>query len=555
MKIKVNSKKRTSGLIILMSISLIGIILVQLFWIRNAIDVNEKQFDQSVNKALSNIVSKLETGDALDYFSDQFFDIKADMFLDAYSDSDLILVSDSLKNSFQINIHDSIFENIMIFSNDSILHNIDENVFISENDGDLDLDKIIEISSEFNSDSFRNTFKIKTKNIHKKDDYDSVVKIIKEKTKVIKHRIKKFDNVINKIAFEYAFEDMPVAKRMDFSSINTIIENELIDQYLPENYEFGISEKIDAFYIKSDGFSTENINFKYKANLFPGEILDSENYLFVYFPGKKTHLYKSILLLLGFSIFFTLIIIITFAITIYTIQKQKKISEIKSDFINNMTHEFKTPIATISLAVDSINNKKVIEKPKNIKYFTGIIKEENQRMNSQVENILQMSLIEKDDLELNLKYSDIHNLINKAIKNISLQIEKNNGKIITNLEAENYFCKVDEIHFTNILYNLMDNANKYCDKIPEITISTRNAEKGIIISVKDNGIGMNSETQNKVFEKFFRVSKGNIHNVKGFGLGLSYVKAMINSFYGKINVKSEIGKGSSFEIYLPNAKE
>ncbi|MCD4774337.1 MAG: HAMP domain-containing histidine kinase [Bacteroidales bacterium] len=555
MKLKVNSKKRTAVLIILMSISLIGIILVQLFWIRNAIDVKEKQFDQNVNKALSNIVGKLETGDALDYINDQFVDIKADMFLDVYSDSGLLLIYDSLKNSFKINISDSILENIMIFSKDSILHNIGGNMIISENEGKFDLDRIIKISSEFNSDSFKNAFKFESKLIHQNKKIDSIVKKIKQKTKVVKHRIKKFDKVINKIAFEYAFEDTPITERIDFASINKIIEKELINKDLPAQYEFGISEEKDTFYIKSEGFSEENINYKYKTNLFPEDIYNSKNYLFVYFPDKKTHLYKSIILLLGFSGFFTLIIIITFAITLYIIQKQKKISEIKSDFMNNMTHEFKTPIATISLAVDSINNPKVIKDRGNIKYYTEIIKEENRRMNSQVENILQMSLVEKNDLELNIKKSNIHFLINKAIKNISLQIEKNNGKIISVLDAENYFCKVDEIHFTNILYNLLDNANKYCERTPEIVVSTRNTETGIIISVKDNGIGMNRGTQSKIFEKFFRVSKGNIHNVKGFGLGLSYVKAMVNSFHGTINLKSEIGKGSLFEIYLPNIKE
>ena len=417
MNLKVNNKKRTVGLITLMSISLIGIILVQLFWIRNAIDVKEKQFDQNVNEALSNIVGKLETGEALDYISDKFVDINSDILVDFDSDiSGLIFISDSINKSVKINIPDSAFE-FEFISADSIIKKIEKDIIISHSK-DNNHKNTIKINSFINNDSLTNIINISTQDIN--FQLDSITERIKEKTKILKHRFNKFGDVINKIAFEYAFEGEPISQRIDFSSINKIIEKELVNKNLPDEYEFGISSELDTFLIQSEGFSVDKINYRYKTNLFPEDIRNNKEYLFIYFPGKKTHLYKSILLLLGFSAFFTLIIIITFAITLYIIQKQKKISEIKSDFINNMTHEFKTPIATISLAVDSINNPKVIKNQKNIKYYTGIIKEENRRMNSQVENILQMSLIEKNDLELNMKNSDIHS----AKSNVEKTAEK-----------------------------------------------------------------------------------------------------------------------------------
>lgn len=251
------------------------------------------------------------------------------------------------------------------------------------------------------------------------------------------------------------------------------------------------------------------------------------------------------------STIFTLIILITFIITMSIILRQKKMSEIKSDFINNMTHEFKTPIATISLAADSITNAKVIDSPDMIRYFTEIIKEENKRMNSQVENVLQMSLIDKRDFRFLIQETDIHDIIRRAVNNIGLQIEKREGNIETVLNAEQSMVLTDEHHFMNVLNNLLDNANKYSVEQPIIKIITENTPSGILIIVEDHGIGISKEEQFRIFDKFYRVHTGNIHNIKGFGLGLSYVKAVIQALGGKISLKSEVGKGSSFMIELP----
>ncbi len=227
----------------------------------------------------------------------------------------------------------------------------------------------------------------------------------------------------------------------------------------------------------------------------------------------------------------------------------------KSDFINNMTHEFKTPIATISVAADSIVNPKVLTDPEKISYFAGMIKKENARMNRQVEDILTIARFDKKDFEFNWEPVDVHELINEAISGISLQVEKRGGRIDINFEAKNQTITTDKNHFSNVIFNLLDNAIKYSIDKPEISVSTKNRKDGILITVADKGIGMTKAVQMKIFERFYRQTGGNIHNVKGFGLGLSYVKAVIEANGGTITVQSETGKGSSFKLFLPFVKQ
>jgi len=237
------------------------------------------------------------------------------------------------------------------------------------------------------------------------------------------------------------------------------------------------------------------------------------------------------------------------------ILRQKRISDIKSDFINNMTHEFKTPIATISLAVDAINNPKTLVDNNNVLYYTGIIKEENNRMNAQVENVLKMSLLDKHDIDLNIEKCDVHDITKSLIRNIELQVESKNGSIEAILDAKDHTCLIDKTHFTNALENILDNAIKYSTENPEIIIKTSSNSNEFLLSVQDHGIGMSKDVQKKIFEKFYRQTTGNIHNVKGFGLGLSYVKAIITAFKGKITVESQSGTGSTFTIRIPLAKQ
>ena len=284
------------------------------------------------------------------------------------------------------------------------------------------------------------------------------------------------------------------------------------------------------------------------------ENMASEELLSIIVPHQSSLIWKEMIWFILGAILFTIIITTAFFITVRTLLKQKKLSEIKSDFINNMTHEFKTPLATISLAVDALKNEKVSGNKEKSDYFTGIIKEENKRMNKQVETILQAALLDKKEVQLNMKRLLAHDIIVNVLNNINLQVEEKGGKIDVELEAENDLILADEVHFTNVINNLLDNAVKYSKDNLHIKLSTKNAGNHLKIKIEDNGIGMNKETLHRIFEKFYRAHTGNVHNVKGFGLGLSYVKTMIDAHHGNIKAESVLGKGSSFTISLPLPK-
>ncbi len=286
------------------------------------------------------------------------------------------------------------------------------------------------------------------------------------------------------------------------------------------------------------------------GSIAEGLVADEE--LWVIVPDVKNFLLESMSWMIAGSVLFTLVICTAFFITVRTMLRQKKLSEIKSDFINNMTHEFKTPLATISLAVDALKNEKVWRSREKMDYFSSIIKDENKRMNKQVETILQAALLDKQEVQLNMKPQHVHEVIVRVVDNFRLQMEDRNGKADLDLAAANDLIEADEVHFTNLISNLVDNAIKYSkDNGLQINICTQNTGSSIRIKIEDNGIGMSKETVNRIFEKFYRAHTGNVHNVKGFGLGLSYVKAMVDAQKGKIKVESTPGRGTTFTIEFP----
>lgn len=289
----------------------------------------------------------------------------------------------------------------------------------------------------------------------------------------------------------------------------------------------------------------------------PAENLSTDEYLIIVVPNLKHLVYKSLQVPIIIAILFTLIIFTAFFLTVRTMLRQKKLSEIRNDFINNMTHEFKTPIATISLAVDALRNTKVQQDPKKMTYFSDIIKEENQRMNRQVETILKSALMDRQEVQLNRKPLHAHQIIQDVADNFMLRLQEKQGSLELNLKAENDLIFADEVHFSNLVNNLMDNAVKYSKENvpPKICISTSTNQKNFIYRLEDNGIGMNRETLKRIFEKFYRAHTGNIHNVKGFGLGLSYVKTVVEAHGGAIKADSTLGKGSCFTIELPLKKD
>ena len=281
------------------------------------------------------------------------------------------------------------------------------------------------------------------------------------------------------------------------------------------------------------------------------EGVSPEELLVVLVAGYKNIVWKKMSWMIIGAVLFTILIFVAFFVTLKALLKQKKLSEIKSDFINNMTHEFKTPLATISLAVDALKNEKVINDRAKTEYFSGIIKEENKRMNKQVETILQAAMLDKQQIQLNLKTFHAHELITTAVNNMKLPVEEKHGRLEVSFEATDDLICADEVHFTNLVNNLLDNSVKYSRDNLIVKLCTQNVNNNFRIRIEDNGIGMNKETLHRIFEKFYRAHTGNLHNVKGFGLGLSYVKTIVNAHRGKIKAESTLGKGSCFIIDMP----
>lgn len=284
-------------------------------------------------------------------------------------------------------------------------------------------------------------------------------------------------------------------------------------------------------------------------NLVPEEIMS------VIVPNVKKIILQQMKWMIVGAVFFTIMIIAAFYVTVTALLRQKKLSEIKNDFINNMTHEFKTPLATISLAVDALRNDKVLQDRTKMDYFSSIIKEENKRMNKHVETILQAAVMDRQELQLNKQPLHVHDLIHEIMDNYTLQLDEKQGQADLNLSARQDYIEADPVHFRNLISNLIDNAVKYSKENLVLKITTHSTSKNLVIRVEDNGIGMSKETVRRIFEKFYRAHTGNLHNVKGFGLGLSYVKTIVDAHNGKIKVESVLGRGSAFTLELPLLKK
>jgi two-component system phosphate regulon sensor histidine kinase PhoR len=362
-----------------------------------------------------------------------------------------------------------------------------------------------------------------------------------------------------------------IGQRIDIAGVQKKFEKAFLDQNLKNiKYEFGI-----AMFDASDNAVFEKTTPNFMAsfedtinNFIPkwvglealsgtaGENLSATEMLVVVIPNIKSFVYRSLQWRIATSIAFTIIILAAFYLTVRTMLRQKKLAKIKNDFINNMTHEFKTPIATISLAVDAMRNEKVIDDREKMGYFSSIIKEENQRMNRQVETILKASQLEKQEVDLNLKPVHVHEVIKDVVDNFALQLEDRKGNVEMALNAQNDIIEADEVHLSNLVNNLVDNALKYSkeNSPPVVKLTTQSNGKKFSLKIEDNGIGMNRDTLKKIFERFYRAHTGNIHNVKGFGLGLSYVKTMVEAHDGDIKAESILGKGSTFTVDLPLRK-
>jgi len=302
--------------------------------------------------------------------------------------------------------------------------------------------------------------------------------------------------------------------------------------------------------IKSERFKYDK-DETYSIPIFIDNDGNNKYQLLITFPQKKKFLFSELVGITLLSIIFTLIIIIAYTSALNQLIKQRLISEIKTDFINNMTHEFKTPIATINLALDAIKNPKIIDDKEKVLKYLQMIKDENKRMHAQVENVLRISKLEKKELDISKENNNIHEIIEEAIEHVNLIIEDRNGTITTHFNANRTTALLNDVHFTNVIVNILDNAIKYSPENPVIDIYTENINDFVIVRIKDNGAGMSKTAQKRIFEKFYREHTGDLHNVKGHGLGLAYVKRIIEDHNGQIFVESEKGKGSTFIIKVP----
>ncbi|MDZ4809800.1 MAG: ATP-binding protein [Bacteroidota bacterium] len=366
------------------------------------------------------------------------------------------------------------------------------------------------------------------------------------------------------------FKPQTIGQRFDVEEIRKKLEKAFLANGLKDiEFEFGVgsfnNNGDNVFEKFSANFNTaiEDTANNFFSNVglealsgTAGENLSVKEILFVVVPNIKGLVIKSLRGRIITSIGFTIVILLAFYLTVRTMLRQKNLSKIKNDFINNMTHEFKTPIATISLAVDAMRNEKVISDREKLGYFSGIIKEENQRMNRQVETILKASQLEKQEVDLNLQPVHVHEVIQDVVDNFMLQLEDKQGKVELQLNAQNDLVNADEVHFSNLVNNLVDNAVKYAkdNTPPVIKLTTQSNGKHFTMKIEDNGIGMNRDTVKRIFERFYRAHTGNIHNVKGFGLGLSYVKTMVQAHDGDIKAESTLGKGSTFTVDFPLKK-
>lgn len=345
-------------------------------------------------------------------------------------------------------------------------------------------------------------------------------------------------------------QNKPVEERIDFNRLDNLLKSRLINNSITIPFMFAILNAKGEKVYKTADFKIHDRASCYQKFLFTSDRYPKSNYLVVYFPTKRKYILQSMGLVAP-SIILIFVLVTSFILTIMIIFRQKRLSEMKNDFINNMTHEFKTPISTISLASQMLKDGSVAKTPQTLQHISSVIHDESKRLGFQVEKVLQMAIFERDTAYLKLKHVDINEMVSNVVGNFALKVENKGGRIDADLLAEKSTVSLDEVHFTNVIFNLLDNAVKYTPDEPILHVKTWNEKDQIYISIKDNGIGISKDDLKRVFEKFYRVPTGNLHNVKGFGLGLAYVKKIIDDHKGTINVESEVNLGTKFVISLP----
>jgi len=512
-------KRRTIGLLaIFFFLAISGLILIQLSWIRNAINITDQQFRLLANKALESVILNLEEKELINRIFEEINPVS--------TDSVTAIVPANSPLARKLRGYQPNSELLEMYG----LHNPEEPITITSSGQKIFISD--EDISTFSSDDSNET---------------SPQSISAELTGRVTNKIVNLENIMDKILY-----DTPdIRERIDPENLKKLLRTALSNVGIGLDFEFSIRSGRYGEIWNTPDFTDKPGTNKFIIQLFPNDPVPSQNQLVMYCLQEQQYKFEKIGSLGFLSILFTSFLLILSAGTFVVIFRQKKISEIRNDFINNMTHELKTPISTISLASQMMADKSIPDKNKNIDNLAKVISDESIRLKFQVEKVLQMAIFEKTRLKLSLVSMDIHRMLTNAIENFSLQIENRQGKINTDFKAVSSIAMVDEVHFLNVISNLIDNAIKYSKGKPKITVATRNTRKGILISIEDKGIGISNEALKRIYDKFYRVHSGNVHNVKGFGLGLSYVKKIIEEHNGTIKAESQLNKGTKFTLFIP----
>ena len=393
--------------------------------------------------------------------------------------------------------------------------------------------------------------------ISKKHGGNTIPKTSKSMLEAVKNRYMYQRVLLDEVALQmvYKASDKTIGERVRFKDLDDYIKSSLLNNGIELAYPFSVIDKDGREVYRCSDYESKGVEDAYTQPLFPNDPPAKLSLVKLHFPGKQDYIFDSISFIIP-SMIFTLVLLITFIFTLYLVFRQKKLSEMKNDFINNMTHEFKTPISTISLAAQMLKDPAVGKSPKMFQHISTVINDETKRLRFQVEKVLQMSMFDKQKATLKMKEIDMNELIRGVVNTFTLKVEKYDGKIESELQATDPFILADEMHITNVIFNLMDNAVKYKKPDEELLLDVRtwNEPGRLMISIQDNGIGIKKEDLKKIFEKFYRVHTGNLHDVKGFGLGLAYVKKIIHDHKGTIRAESELNVGTKFIIALPLLK-
>ncbi|OYX86301.1 MAG: two-component sensor histidine kinase [Flavobacteriales bacterium 32-34-25] len=517
-------------LVLLMSLSLIGIILVQVYWFNTSFKNNDEQFGYHVTQVIDDVADKLEKQEEFSFY-DKINHIKDSTGKIPQKDDllEILFVQRNTKTNKTIIYKNSITSQKYDFS------------------GSL-------FNKKFNSDGFKSFSSRRLTEVYNGNNIIDNSGLNKGVIPDVK--IEKDGNLdaLNKFQLQISYKDyastLSIEERISKEKLRKLLEKELVEHGVDTKFEFGIQSNGTQTKIKSDGFYFVK-DATYSIAILADNEGNEKYELSVTFPNKKKFLLSELVKITILSIVFTLIILIAYTSALSQLIRQRQISEIKTDFINNMTHEFKTPIATINLALDAIKNPKIIEDKEKVFRYLQMIRDENKRMHAQVENVLRISKLEKKELDIEKGSSNVEEVIYDAIEHVNLILQDREGQISNHFEAARTTVLINEVHFTNVIVNILENAIKYSPETPKIDIYTENIKDMILIKVKDQGLGMSKVAQKRVFEKFYREHTGDLHNVKGHGLGLAYVKRIVEDHNGQVYVESEKGKGSTFIIKLP----